>query len=86
MAFNVTVGKQGRLVLPAKVRRKLGITPGQKLIGEVHGGRVTFESADEVINRLQEKFKKKPGEGSAVDKLIRMRREEAAREIGQGNA
>ena len=52
MAHSVTVGERGRLVIPAGLRRSLGISPGDRLV--VHSdedGRLVLEDRRVVIRR-----------------------------------
>src|SRR5262245_57622506 len=74
------VDSAGRVVIPADLRERLGIRPGEELIlsEEQHALRVqTFRQA---LADAQAYFAAymRPGE-SVVDELIRERREEAAR-------
>ena len=75
----VTVGPQGRLVIPAPLRRELGITPGSVLAARVEDGHLILEPRDAVLARIRSRFK--PADGvSLARELIRERREEARRE------
>ena len=75
-----TVDKQGRVVIPSTWRVKQGIKPGTKLYAvEDEDGRLSFETIDQTVRRVQEQVRKlvKPG-GSLVDDLFRERRREVA--------
>ncbi len=74
----------GRVTIPAQVRRAAGIEPGQTLVVYVECGRVVIEERNHLLGRLQdEAIKAATAAGrldSAVDELIADRRAEAARE------
>ncbi len=72
--FWAQVTPDGRVVVPAEIRKRLGIKPG----GEV---KVTIETFDEALRRAQDSVAQyvEPGT-SLVDELIADRRAEAVRE------
>ena len=76
----VNVGPQGRIVIPAHIRRALDIRPGQILIARTQDGRLVLETREQVLSRLQDTFSQVPDDVSLVDELIAERREEARRE------
>jgi AbrB family looped-hinge helix DNA binding protein len=76
----VHVGPQGRIVIPAHIRRALGILPGETLIARVKDGQLVLEKPEQVLARLQATFANVPRDVSLVDELIAERREEARRE------
>jgi AbrB family looped-hinge helix DNA binding protein len=76
----VRVGPQGRIVIPASLRRQLGIQPNDRLIARIEDGRLVLETRDSIVRRLQARFSHIPPEVSLVDELIAERREEARRE------
>lgn len=76
----VPVGPQGRLVIPADIRRKLGISPGDVLIAMVEDGRLVLEKRETVLQRLRQRFAHIPPGVSLADELISERRAEAGRE------
>jgi AbrB family looped-hinge helix DNA binding protein len=76
----VTVGPQGRLVVPAALRRRLGIERGDVLVARVEGDRLVLESRDAILARLRSRFAAVPSEISLVDELLTERRAEARRE------
>src|ERR1700735_3654437 len=71
----------GRIVIPAAIREKLGFKPGEALLMDVVDGVLRIESYPTRIRRIQQEFAKyiKPGV-LASDELIAGRREEARRE------
>jgi AbrB family looped-hinge helix DNA binding protein len=75
----VQVGPQGRLVIPADIRRELGIEAGDQLTARVEGRRLVLESPEDVLRALQDEVQAAAGGRSLVDELIAERRAEAAR-------
>lgn len=78
----------GRVTIPAQVRRAAGIEPGQTLVVYVEGGRVVLEERSHLLSRIQDEAIASAAAashtGSAVDDLIAERRAEAAREEAEG--
>lgn len=55
MEDQVTVDRQGRLVLPAKIRKSLGLEGGETLLIRLSGNRATIEvRAKSLEERLKE--------------------------------
>jgi AbrB family looped-hinge helix DNA binding protein len=73
----VTVGPRGRIVLPARLRRQLGVEPGSVLLAKVEEDRLVLETRRAALKRLQARFAKVPRTTSVVDELIAERRREA---------
>ena len=71
------------MLIPAQVRRELGIGSGSKLVLYVEDGRVVMESQDDLLDRIRREvatsWQGEPG-SSAADELIAERRAEAATE------
>lgn len=66
-------------MIPADVRRRLGLSIGSEIVGYVDGGRYVIESRDAALNGLRAGCIAAipPGE-SAVEELVATRRAEAA--------
>jgi AbrB family looped-hinge helix DNA binding protein len=77
----VKLGDAGRLVIPATLRREMGVEPGDDLLLQVEDGELRVIGRLQAIRRFQAEAQllKKPGE-SVVDELIAEREAEAARE------
>ena len=74
----VSVGPKGRVVIPAAIRRELGIAEGSQLVALVEGGGVVLLPRAEVRRRLRGMF---AGVGTSMAaELVRDRRREARRE------
>ena len=76
----IRVGPQGRLVIPASIRREMGIVPGEILIARAKDGQLVLEKPDKVLVRLKSTFANVPSNVSLADELSAERREEARRE------
>jgi AbrB family looped-hinge helix DNA binding protein len=78
------INESGRLMIPAAIRKELGIKAGERLFMEVEDGVLRVQTHRSVIRRIQEEFRKhhpiKSGEMLISDQLIAERREEARRE------
>jgi AbrB family looped-hinge helix DNA binding protein len=76
------INDQGRIVIPAEIRRKMDLKPGETVLMDLQDGVLKIESHRARIRRIQEEFKKyaKPGI-LASDELIAERRKEARREM-----
>lgn len=60
--MGVTLGHQGRLVLPAPLRKALALVPGDRLIARVEGtDRIVIEKRSAVLARLQDRFARTRG-------------------------
>ena len=77
------VDPQGRIVIPASMRRSLAIKPGEDLLIRVEDGRLVLERREQVLERVQSWFAKVPETVNMADELIAQRREEARKETGK---
>jgi AbrB family looped-hinge helix DNA binding protein len=80
LTTRVRVGLQGRIVVPARLRRQLGIETGDVLVARADDGRLVLERRESILAEIRKLFEHIPPEVSLVDELIAERREEAARE------
>ena len=79
-AIEVTVGPKGRIVVPAVLRRRLGIEPGRVLIARAEDDRLVLEPREVILDRLLRRLGSVPESVSLADELIAERREEARQE------
>ncbi|MBI2321357.1 MAG: AbrB/MazE/SpoVT family DNA-binding domain-containing protein [Chloroflexi bacterium] len=79
--YTALLGERGRLVLPAPLRRRLDLRPGDRLILviEPEGG-LRIVSAREQARRLRGLYRHLAPGRSLADELIAERRAEARRE------
>ena len=81
-ATRLRLGKNGRIVIPARVRDALGLREGDTLVLTVGpcSGRLILETEEMILARLHDLVGAAP-EGELVsEELLRERREEAQRE------
>jgi AbrB family looped-hinge helix DNA binding protein len=77
----VKIGPGGRIVIPAQLREKLGVKPGDTIWLEEDNEQVRISSVRQAIRHVQELVRQYVPEGvSLVDELIAERRAEAQRE------
>ncbi len=79
-AIEVTVGPQGRLVVPAVLRRQLGIEAGDVLVARAEEDRLVLERRQAILSRLRRRYANVPADVSLADDLIAHRRDEAEHE------
>ena len=77
----VSLGQNGRLVIPAPFRRALGIEAGDELVLSLDEGQLRISTREQAIARAQEGVRQRVrGDVSLVDELIKERRVEARKE------
>lgn len=79
----IHLGSQGRLVIPAPLRRSLGFASGDHLIARIEEGRLVLEKAGMIKQRLKSRFSRLPSTTSLAEELIAERREAAKREANK---
>lgn len=78
LSERLVVGKQGRVVLPAKLRKALRLQVGDELLASVEDGQLVIRRDEQLDHQLWEKFGRI--RGSMAEELIKERRGEAKRE------
>lgn len=74
-AFNVIVGENGRMIIPAMFRKQLNIKPGDEVIMSISADNdIIVHSPKQSLHKLQQLFKK--GKESFVDSLLEIRKKE----------
>lgn len=77
---DVSLGRQGRLVIPAPLRRSLGLEEGDRLVARQDGNRLVLEKPEQIKQRLKARFAQVPAERRLVEELLAERRQESRRE------
>jgi len=81
LSFNeVQLGAQGRLVIPAALRKALNLNQGDCLVARKVGDSLVLERREAVESRLWKMFNHIPQEVSLVDELVSERRAAAQAE------
>ena len=81
---NVTskLNDNGRIVIPAEIRQKMGLRPGDILLLHVEDNVLIVESQQSRIRRVQESLRRLiPSDRVLSDELVADRREEARNEM-----
>jgi AbrB family looped-hinge helix DNA binding protein len=77
----VKVAGNGRLSIPAKQRKLIGLDDGGLVVARVEDGELRLRPVRAVLADIQAKVSKRlAGSGETVDRFLADRREEAARE------
>lgn len=76
----IQIGAQGRIVIPAHLRKALRFKLGDRLVARQVGESLVLERREAVEKRLQDRFRHIPRDVSLVDDLLAGRRDEAVRE------
>lgn len=80
-AVSVRIGPQGRVVIPAELRRELEIEPGETFIVHVESQRLVLERREQILERMRRELRGTAvDDTSVVDELIAERRAAAKRE------
>ncbi len=84
--YHSTLGVGGRLVIPAMLRQSMHMKEGDTLLLEAEEGAIRIVSQEIALKELQSFFRRHiPAGTSAVDDLIKDRREEAKREKAESH-
>ena len=79
--FHVRVADDGRVVIPAALRRQLGLTPGSEAVIDRDGSAVRVRSYAQAVAEIEDHCRQFVTPGvSAVDELLAERGAEAAAE------
>lgn len=75
-SVEVSLGRRGRLVIPAPLRRALELEEGDRLVARQEADRLVLEKPDRIKTWLKARFAQVPVERALVDELIAERREQ----------
>jgi AbrB family looped-hinge helix DNA binding protein len=73
----VKMDLQGHIVIPAELRRAIGVEAGSVLVARVEGQSIILEKPQTVLNRLKKRYSTLPSDVSLSQELIDERREES---------
>jgi AbrB family looped-hinge helix DNA binding protein len=76
----ITLGRQGRLVIPAEIRATLGLSPGDRVHVYLEGNRLIIERPQDAITELRRLGSGVSGSRSLVEELLAERRAAAESE------
>ena len=80
-AFSIRVGPKGRIVVPAALRRELGMEEGADVVVRAERGRLVVQPRAVALSRLRAVVRRAvPDDVSLVDELLAERRDEVRRE------
>lgn len=82
LRHHARIAAGGRIVIPARLRKELGLRAGDRVILDVDDGALRVRSLSAAVARAQELVAEYvPAGVSLAEELIRERRDEAAREL-----
>jgi len=75
--FNVTVGENGRMIIPAMFRKQLDLKAGDEVMVKLsQDNDIIIHTPKQSLKKLQELIKNKGGNESLVNALFEMRHKE----------
>ena len=80
MTYQAKIIAGGKIVIPAELRRELGLQTGDTLVIEREGNALVLKSYLQVVREVQREFQAMMKEPDTVDAFIADRRAEAERE------
>ncbi len=81
LIYSVRVGPKGRIVVPAPLRREVGLEEGADVVIRADHGRIVVESRADALRRLRAVVREAvPPTLSLVDELLAARRIDGERE------
>ncbi len=82
LVAHVTVSRQGRIVIPAPLRKSLSLRAGSRLAARMEDGKLVLERAEDILARIQSGYARarRKGRRSATEELAEERRKEAGAE------
>lgn len=77
--YLLKLGAKGRVVLPLEMRTAMGLDEGTLILAWLKDGKVSLESQQRALKKIQEENRRLAGGRSVVDEFIAERRAAAAR-------
>jgi AbrB family looped-hinge helix DNA binding protein len=81
--FKSCLDPSGRILIPAALRRKLGLTPGSEMVLEEEDGILRVQTRENAIRRVQKYFAQFNDGRSWSKELLQERRAEALNSISR---
>jgi AbrB family looped-hinge helix DNA binding protein len=82
--YRAKLNYEGRIVIPAACRKKLGMVPGQDVLLQINDGGLFVYTQELCLSRLREWVVDRVAPGvSLADELLSERRAEAAKEANE---
>lgn len=78
--FRAVIGSNGRLVIPAEIRKELCFKPGDELVLNVDNHELRVMSAQQSLAKARDLFQKHSKGKKVLNDFLKHRREEAGRE------
>ena len=76
---SVTIGRQGRIVIPSQLRTELGLAEGDELVLRVEAGELRVATVSSALDRARRLVREKiDPTRSLVEELLEERRRESA--------
>lgn len=77
LAYKTSIGENGRIIIPAKLRKEANLSVGQGIIINIQNGELKISSYNARLKNIQEIVKNyTKDKGSLVDKLLELRQED----------
>jgi len=77
LAYRTNIGENGRIIIPAKIRKEANLAIGQGIVINLQNGELKISSYDNKLKNIQETVKSyTKNKGSLVDKLFELRQED----------
>ena len=81
LAYKTSIGENGRIIIPAKIRKEANLLVGQGIVINVVDGELKISSYGAKLRSIQETVKNyTQDKGSLVDKLYELRQEDTNNE------
>jgi AbrB family looped-hinge helix DNA binding protein len=78
---SVKMEKSGRILIPAELRRRLGLAPGSEVLVRVTASGLQLSTREQALGRIHERLRKYIPKGRVLSReILEERREEAALE------
>jgi AbrB family looped-hinge helix DNA binding protein len=79
--YKTSIGENGRIIIPAKIRKEANFSVGQGVLLYVQDGEIKIASYNARLKNIQETVKTyTKDKGSLVDKLLELRKEDQENE------